>query len=66
MWWFEGMWRWAVDNGSVGALLVAALVTAFSVLIAGTALIWTLVGIKAAGREFARGFRRSWGRDRHP
>jgi hypothetical protein len=44
--WFGDLWSWAADNGSVGALVIAALVTVFAVLIAGNVVIWTLVGLR--------------------
>lgn len=50
MGWFGDLWSWAMDNGIVG-FAVAALVTVFAVLIAGNAVIWSLVGLKRVIRH---------------
>jgi hypothetical protein len=52
-WWTE-----LFASGAIGAL-VALVLAAFAVLLAGTAIIWTLVGLKWLGQQFMVGFRRS-------
>lgn len=59
--WLRDLWSWAIDNGTIGALLIATVATVVAVLVAATALIWTVAGLKAAGQALARGYREGSG-----
>ena len=51
--WWLSLWP---DHGLIGPL-IAVVVAAFALLIAGNVVIWTLVGIKRLGQGIAAGFR---------
>lgn len=52
-------WVSLMHHGLVGPLIAVTLL-AFVVLLAGNAVVWTLVGVKSVGRMFVDGFRRGW------
>jgi len=46
--------------------ILAVLIAAIAVLIAGNIVVWTVVGLKSIDRSFSVGFRRGMGRERPP
>lgn len=60
--WWLSLWP---DHGLIGPL-IAVVVAAFALLIAGNVVIWTLVGIKRLGQGIAAGFREQRSEPEHP
>lgn len=50
-------WLSLFHHGLIGPL-IALVVAAFVVLLAGNAVVWTLVGLKSVGRSAAAGYQR--------
>ena len=59
--WLGDMWRWALAGDGIvdltAQLVVVTFATGMLVLLAGTAAIWTMAGIKAMGQAAGRGWR---------
>ena len=59
----DAVWDWWLslwpDHGLIGPL-IALVVAAFAVLVAGNVVVWTLAGLKALGRGIVVGFREQW------
>jgi hypothetical protein len=56
-WWLDLL----LHHGLIGPVIAVGL-AALVVLMAGSVVIWSLVGLKFLAREFATGFRRGWRR----